>query len=37
MCILVIVYSLNIITLYSPVNMCNVMLLDNQLYLQAYW
>lgn len=37
MCILVIVYSLNIIILYFPVNKYNVTLLDNQLYLQAYW
>jgi hypothetical protein len=37
MCILVIVYSLNTITLYFPVNKYNVMLLDNHLYLQAYW
>jgi hypothetical protein len=34
---LVIVYSLNIIILYFPVNKYNVTFLDNQLCLQAYW
>lgn len=36
MWILVIVYSLNIIILSFLINKHNVMLLDNQLYLQAY-
>ena len=36
MWILVIVYSLNIIILSIPVSKYNVMLLENQLYLQAY-
>lgn len=36
MWILVIVYSLNIIILSFLINKYNVMLLDNQLYLQAY-